>query len=62
LSQPLNSYQVTRELRSGPEPSRLTWRTVENGVPVEYHEDPAKSTGHRLQVQMMALLPLAHEL
>ena len=62
LAQPLNSYHVTRELRSGPEPSRLTWRTVENGVPVEYYEDPAKSMGHRLQVQLMALLPLAHEL
>lgn len=62
LAQPLNAYHVTRQLGSGPEANRLTWTSVENGKTVQVHEDPAKSMGHRLQVQLMALLPLAHEL
>jgi putative cardiolipin synthase len=63
LAQPLNSYRVTLEVLPGPEAPRLTWRTVEkNGTPVLHTEEPAKSAGQRLEVQLLSLLPLDHEL
>ncbi|HEY2634449.1 MAG TPA: phospholipase D family protein [Steroidobacteraceae bacterium] len=42
--------------------SRLVWRTEENGHAVEYTHEPARSGWQRLEVKLLALLPLDKQL
>jgi cardiolipin synthase C len=42
--------------------SRLVWRTEENGHAVEYTHEPARSGWQRLEVKLLALLPLDEQL
>ena len=58
---PENSYAVV--LPPDPQHStHLTWRTVENGTPVEYAKEPARHAWQRAEVKFLSLLPLDHEL
>lgn len=68
LAQQANSYQV--QLASTPDsackPSsgapQLVWRTRDNGQPLEYFRDPARSDWQRFKVNMLSLLPLDSQL
>ncbi len=57
-----NSYSVL--LRPG-EPrgsSRLIWRTIEGGTPVDYHSEPTRGSWQKFKVWLFSLLPLDSEL
>jgi len=34
------------------------WRTQENGIAVDFHEEPAVTDWQRLQVDLLSILPL----
>jgi putative cardiolipin synthase len=36
----------------------LVWRTLENGKPVDFDQEPAATPWLRLKVDMLSLLPL----
>jgi hypothetical protein len=36
----------------------LTWRTLEDGKPVEYRQEPAASIWRRVKVDTLSMLPL----
>jgi hypothetical protein len=40
----------------------LVWRTEEDGKPVEYEREPARSNGQRLQANLMSLVNVDDEL
>ena len=61
MTLPENSYAVV--LPPDPQHStQLTWRTVENGAPVEYTKEPAKHAWQRAEVKFLSLLPMDNEL
>jgi putative cardiolipin synthase len=57
-----NSYSV--ELRPGKDgsSSRLVWHTSEDGKPVDYESEPARSFRQRLKARFLSWLPLDPEL
>jgi len=58
-----NSYSVgLRDPDAKGSSAKLTWSTVENGHPVEYESEPARSGWQRLESRLLALLPLDPEL
>lgn len=62
MVQPANSYVLgLRPPSAGAEP-RLVWGTIENGKPVEYTREPARSGWQRLKSKLLSLLPLSREL
>jgi putative cardiolipin synthase len=62
MTRPENAYSV--ELHPGKTggSSRLVWHTVENGHPVDYDREPARSSWHRMKAKLLSLLPLDPEL
>jgi putative cardiolipin synthase len=62
MAQLENSYVVALRPRSAGRPPRLVWDTEEDGNPVEYAREPARSGWQRLKVKLLSLLPLAREL
>jgi cardiolipin synthase C len=56
IAQPANSYVLALDETGGK--SRLVWRTLEAGQPVDFHEEPAVTFWKMLQVRLFALLPL----
>ncbi len=58
IAQPANSYVLT--LSEGGETSqrRLVWRTLEDGEPEDFQQEPAVTLWQRLQIQMYSFLPL----
>ena len=36
----------------------MVWRTLEDGKPVEYRQEPAASIWRRAKVDMLSMLPL----
>jgi putative cardiolipin synthase len=64
LVQPTNSYHLLMASPPGADdqpaqgPAHLTWRTMENGQPVDYDTDPARNTWQRWNVRLLSLLPL----
>ncbi|HEX4327993.1 MAG TPA: phospholipase D-like domain-containing protein, partial [Burkholderiales bacterium] len=62
LTQPLNAYHVTLEKKADSDAQRVVWHTEENGRPVDYDREPAKSEWQRLKIHLFALLPLDSEL
>ncbi|HWW20039.1 MAG TPA: phospholipase D family protein, partial [Steroidobacteraceae bacterium] len=42
--------------------SRLVWDTLENGKPIEYQREPARSSWQRMRARWLSLLPLDSEL
>ena len=59
MTRPENAYSVS--LRPG-DKGQLLWHTVEDGKPVDYDRDPARSTWQRLKAKFLAWLPLDREL
>jgi putative cardiolipin synthase len=58
MAQPANSYVL---LLGDPDSSgrrALVWRTLEDGKPVDFHEEPAVNAWQRFQVEMLSFLPL----
>jgi hypothetical protein len=42
--------------------AHLAWHTEESGRPVTYTIEPARSAWQRMQVELLTMLPLDHEL
>jgi len=62
MVQPANSYVLElAPVGAGGRPE-LVWNTLEDGRPVEYTREPARSEWQRTQVQVLSLLPLDAEL
>ena len=59
MTRPENAYSVT--LRPGGK-GRLLWHTVEDGKPVDYDREPARSTWQRVKAKFLAWWPLDREL
>ncbi len=58
IARPSNSYVLgLDDTNSGGRPA-LVWRTLEDGKPVEYHQEPAASFWRRMKVDMLSMLPL----
>jgi putative cardiolipin synthase len=62
MTQPRAAYQVILHENTHGRPMSLTWKTVEHDQLVEYTTEPARSGWQRLQVKLLALLPLDPEL
>jgi hypothetical protein len=58
IAQPANSYVLRLGDADAMGRRPLVWRTQENGAPVDFHEEPAVTEWQRLQVRLLALLPL----
>ena len=56
IAQPANSYVLALHEPEGRR--EILWRTLENGKAVDFHREPAASFWKRLQVRLLALLPL----
>jgi putative cardiolipin synthase len=61
MTLPQSSYSVALGSGSG-HSTHLVWRTVENGSRVEYTIEPDKNPWRRIEVRLLALLPLDSEL
>jgi putative cardiolipin synthase len=62
MTRPENAYSVElRPIEAGGSP-RLVWHTVENGQPVDYAREPARSSWQRVKARLLSLLPLDPEL
>jgi putative cardiolipin synthase len=62
LTQPENAYVLTLRGGSAVGATHVAWATVENGKPVEYMQEPARSAWQRLKLKLLALLPMGAEL
>jgi len=62
MTRPENAYSVElRASKAGGSPG-LVWHTVENGQPVDYEREPARSSWQRMKARFLFLLPLDPEL
>jgi putative cardiolipin synthase len=62
MTQPSNSYALSLAPVGAGERSQLVWSTLEDGKPVAYAQEPARSEWQRLHVQFLSLLPMDEEL
>jgi putative cardiolipin synthase len=62
MTQPSNSYSLSLAPGDAGARPRLVWNTLEDGKPVEYAEEPARSEWQRTQVKFLSLLPMDEEL
>jgi putative cardiolipin synthase len=62
MVKPDDCYIVALRSAGPPQDSRLVWHTEENGHAVEYTREPARSGWQRLEVKLLALLPLDKQL
>jgi putative cardiolipin synthase len=62
MTQLENSYALVLLPTSAGVPPRLAWKTREEGKPVEYVQEPARSAWQRLKMRSLSLLPLDGEL
>jgi putative cardiolipin synthase len=58
IAQPANSYVMMLGAVDGWGRRPLVWRTLEDGKPIDFHEEPAVTFWQRLQVDMLSVLPL----
>ena len=58
IAQPANSYVLMLGKADALGGRHLVWRTVEDGHPVDYDQEPAVTFWQRMQVDMLSLLPL----
>jgi putative cardiolipin synthase len=58
IAEPANSYVLMLSAVDGPGQHHLVWRTLENGIPVDFDQEPDVTVWQRLQVDMLSLLPL----
>ena len=58
IARPANSYVLALDGTNVAGGRALVWRTLEDGKPVEYHQEPAASIWRRAKVDMLSMLPL----
>jgi len=58
IAQPANSYVLMLGEADAQGRRELVWRTLENGISVDYHEEPAVTFWKSLQVDLLSILPL----
>ena len=61
MVQPQNAYLLSIQTDAAHHSSRLSWHSEEDGKPVDYAREPARSGWQRLKVRLMSWLPLASE-
>jgi putative cardiolipin synthase len=62
MVQPANSYALALVPSTTGARPQLVWKTLEDGRPVEYTREPARSAWQRLKVWFLSLLPMDDEL
>jgi putative cardiolipin synthase len=62
MTQPGNAYAVSLQDSDPGKSPKLIWSTVEDGKPVRYEQEPARSGWQRAEVRTLSLLPVDHEL
>jgi putative cardiolipin synthase len=58
IARPVNSYVLALDGTDATGAPALTWRTLEDGKPVEYRQEPAASIWRRVKVDTLSMLPL----
>ncbi len=58
IAQPANSYALMLGEADGFGQRHLVWHTLEQGRPVDFRQEPATTFWQRMEVDMLALLPL----
>ena len=58
IARPANSYVLALDGTNVAGGRTLVWRTLEEGKPVEYRQEPAASIWRRAKVDMLSMLPL----
>jgi putative cardiolipin synthase len=58
IARPANSYVLALDGTNVVGGRTLVWRTLEDGKPVEYRQEPAASIWRRAKVDMLSMLPL----
>ena len=58
IAQPANSYVLMLGKADGFGQRHLVWRTLEDGKPMDFDDEPAVTLWQRLKVDMLSLLPL----
>lgn len=58
IAQPANSYVLAVDGTNVAGAPALVWRTLEDGKPVEYRQEPDASIWRRAKVDMLSMLPL----
>ncbi|MBS0580820.1 MAG: phospholipase D family protein [Proteobacteria bacterium] len=62
MTRPESAFAVALQSTAAGGAPRLTWSTVEQGKPVTYTQEPARSGWQRFEVDTLELLPIDHEL
>ena len=58
IAQPANSYVLMLSKVDGFGQRHLVWRTLEDGKPMDFDDEPAVTFWQRLKVDMLSLMPL----
>ena len=58
IAQPANSYVLMLSEANGLNQRHLVWRTLENGNPVDFDQEPDVTSWQKLKVDMLSFLPL----
>ena len=62
MAQPENSYTLALRPQDASDRPRMVWDTQEDGKPVEYTREPARSGWQRFKVKFLSLFPMGGEL
>ncbi len=62
MTQPASAYSVTLQPGDSQASPRLMWSTEEQGKPVTYQIEPARSSWQKFEVHALSLLPVDREL
>jgi cardiolipin synthase C len=62
MTQPASAYSVTLQPADSRASPQLLWSTEEQGKPVSYHIEPARSSWQKFEVRALSLLPVDREL
>jgi cardiolipin synthase C len=62
MTQPASAYSVTLQPADSRASPRLLWSTEEQGKPVSYNIEPARSSWQKFEVRALSLLPVDREL
>ena len=62
IARPENSYRVAFSAQDDRVAPRMVWQSIEDGKPVEYDAEPARSPEQRIKLRLLSILPLDSEL
>ena len=62
MTKPENAYALALRQGANGGSEQLVWQTLEQGQPVVYTREPARSAWQRLKIRILSLLPLDREL